>query len=173
MARQAERDRRYARVLEVRAEVATYLRGLGAYDKPPMPDVLDEDPGAPPLDGAVWIAGEWTWRGGAWVWLGGGWTIPDVTRVVVGVDVGGHDAPRPTVVDHRDGAPDRGRVEDHRDAPRHERPQTRDHRDDDRDRGAAAQPTTRDHRDEPRAKDAPRPSDDREDRERPRRRDHR
>lgn len=144
----AARQRRLAAALDARAEVTAYLRWLGAIEKPPMPAPLDEDRGPPPLDGAVWIAGEWVWRGGAWVWITGGWTIPDsgfsrddavdnTITVSIDADAGAEVGGGTThVVTH----PDRDD-----DEPRRDRPKTRDHRDDDEDE-PKPRVKTRDHR---------------------------
>jgi hypothetical protein len=102
--------------------MADYLRWLGAIDRPPMPEPLDEEPGPPPADDAVWVAGEWVWRG-AWTWIHGGWRLPGR---ILGISAGGGRRPQ---------------VRDHRDAPARPRPQTIDHRD-----RAPARPGTRDHR---------------------------
>ncbi|MCB9560875.1 MAG: hypothetical protein H6708_10750 [Kofleriaceae bacterium] len=132
----------------MRGTILANLQMLGAVERPPMPDPVDEDPGAPPIDGALWVAGEWLWRGGEWVWLGGGWSLPDAPPAVrIEVDLGGTAVadPRPAVVDHREPAaappaPSRPAARDHRDPPprSHDdpapsRPRQRDHRDDDDD----------------------------------------
>lgn len=126
------------RRLELALHARTSLRDrwvrFGAIPRPPMPDPLDETPGAPPFDGAVWIAGQWTWLDGRWSWTAGGWSDPDVFTEVGGsgpVEVVEGDATivddvidvaagvgallggtRQTVRDHR--RAERERVRDHR-----------------------------------------------------------
>jgi hypothetical protein len=109
--------------LVVRAALRDYLVSLGANLRPPRPAPKPESPGAPPSDGAEWIAGEWTWSGIEWIWEAGVWRD-------AGVAVRDHRGESTTSVrDHR--SDDR----DHRD----ESPVVRDHR---------AEPAVRDHRDE-------------------------
>jgi hypothetical protein len=45
---------------------------------PPPPPARQEYRPAPPVPGALWIAGAWRWNGSAYVWISGRWTIPGV-----------------------------------------------------------------------------------------------
>ena len=76
-AAEAERQRRQALQLDLaihaRGELRAYLVAIGARERPPMPQLRPENPGAAPFDGAAWVAGYWSWSGTEWMWVGGGW----------------------------------------------------------------------------------------------------
>ena len=175
-----EQDRRLRIALGVRSEVVAYLLLLGAIEKPPMPDPMYEDPGEPPMSGAVWVAGEWVWQDAQWVWMSGAWSFPDdgYSSTGGGIDVDVHvgggsvtvgGGGSVTVEDHRDGGSDGGtvEVEDHRDSGSDGGTvKVEDHRDEKKDED---RPKVRDHRDEDKKKKSKTKTDE----DRPKVRDHR
>jgi hypothetical protein len=66
-------------VMRARIQMRAYLVAMGARERPPMPALIAENPGARPFDGASWIAGHWTWSGVEWGWNPGGWTDRSVS----------------------------------------------------------------------------------------------
>ena len=62
--------------LRARTQLRGYLVGLGAVERPPMPELIVEAHGGAPFDGAVWLEGHWTWSGARWAWTHGGWKDP-------------------------------------------------------------------------------------------------
>lgn len=180
-------QRRDQAALRARADLRAQLIGFGAKARPPRPPPRPENPGAPPFEGAEWIAGSWSWEGDAWAWQDGGWSDPTLfgdageTAVVggevgvgVGVSVGpartyqpgvrDHRRPREHVRDHRDDAPPVWR-DPGRSTPRDDAPRTRDHRDEGRSvwtpRDAGRGATVRDHRKDDEDDDKPRVRDHR------------
>ncbi|MGE0401045.1 MAG: hypothetical protein AB7T06_30325, partial [Kofleriaceae bacterium] len=140
-------QRRLDMALHARTSLRSRWLRFGAIPRPPMPELIAENPGDPPFDGAVWIAGKWTWMNGRWEWTAGGWSDPDVFTEVggdgpvevvedgstiiddvldvgVGVGVGvGAGAVREQTRDHR--REPRPQMRDHRTPPRET---VRDHR---------------------------------------------
>ena len=159
--------RREADALQTRARVRIYLVALGAKERPPRPAPLPEEPGEPPLEGAVWGPGGWAWRDGQWAWIPGSWREPrdhgdhgsddlaglDLALGILGAVLGDGDgdgdggARRRSasieggVRDHRRGTGD-PIVRDHRAGKRDDAaPIVRDHR-----AGRTSEPVIRDHR---------------------------
>jgi hypothetical protein len=54
--------------IQLRVRVRGYLLQLGAREIPPMPALLVENRGAPPMEGWEWTAGAWTFNRTRWVW---------------------------------------------------------------------------------------------------------
>ncbi|MEO6777122.1 MAG: hypothetical protein ABI467_29610 [Kofleriaceae bacterium] len=94
----AERERREAMMLDLslraRLQLRAQLVAFGARERPPMPPLPPEQPGAAPFSGAVWVAGQWAWSGTAWEWSAGGWSDPSS-----GFGEAGGDAVQAVVVD--------------------------------------------------------------------------
>jgi hypothetical protein len=145
----AELERqRGAEALRVRARIAGLLIGYGAVKRPPMPALLDENPGAAPFEGARWIAGHWVWESAKWSWIRGGWrddtvfgvaggpsntdvvvdVAPPAAPVVVGAPPVIIGVPPPVVVVPGVRVGPRPPVVDHRRPPPVRRDDKRDHR---------------------------------------------
>jgi hypothetical protein len=143
-------QRRLDMALRARTTLRDRWARFGAIARPPMPELLAENPGTPPFDGAIWISGKWTWLNGRWTWTAGGWSDPDVFTEVggegpvevvddggtlvedlidIGIGVGaGVGAARQQVRDHRPAKPQRERLRDHRDGKSPRNRDIRDHR---------------------------------------------
>ncbi|MFN0251208.1 MAG: hypothetical protein ACKV2T_30310 [Kofleriaceae bacterium] len=144
-------QRRLELALGARTSLRHRWTRLGAIARPPMPELLAENPGIAPFDGAVWIDGKWVWMNGRWTWVAGGWSDPDVFTEVggdghvevvedggsiiddpiidLGVGVGvGVGATREAVRDHRRPRPKREQFRDHRDGRSPRNGDVRDHR---------------------------------------------
>lgn len=137
-------QRRLDIALHARDRLRQRFLAWGAVARPPMPALLDEEPGDPPYPGAIWTAGKWVWSNGRWEWRAGYWSDPDVfTGVMIGYgsdfEIGGGELETETLRDHRNGKNDR--VRDHRDGQSWGSDNVRDHRDDKK-----PEPTVRDHR---------------------------
>jgi hypothetical protein len=137
-------QRRLDIALDARDRLRERFVAWGAVPRPPMPALLDEEPGDPPFPGAIWTAGKWVWNDGRWEWRAGFWSDPDVfTGVMVGygndVELSGGELETESLRDHRNGNNDQ--VRDHRDGKSFGSDNVRDHRDDKK-----PEPTVRDHR---------------------------
>jgi len=187
------RDREQVRIdiaVRARLRLTAQLLALGAIERPPMPELVAENPGPPPFDGAHWTAGKWTWTGGRWIWTPGGWSDPDVFtatggdvrvggEISVGIGLGGGRGDGTGYTgsrDHRTPSTDSPStdspiVRDHRATeptyvpPTRSEPVVRDHRSD------APAPAVRDHRKDDDKKSDDKKSDDKKDE--PKVRDHR
>jgi hypothetical protein len=145
-------QRRLELALGARASLRDRWTRFGAIARPPMPELLAENPGTAPFEGAVWVDGKWVWTNGRWTWVAGGWSDPDVFTEVggddghveivedggsviddpiidLGVGVGvGVGAAREAVRDHRRQRPKREQFRDHRDGRSPRNGNVRDHR---------------------------------------------
>lgn len=153
------RDRQQIRIdmaLRARLQLTAALLAIGAIERPPMPELVAEEPGSAPFDGAHWTAGTWSWTGGRWIWHRGGWSDPDVFTnaggdigvvrgISIGIGLGGGGATHAGTRDHRgDGTPTY-------DPPTRSEPVVRDHRSD---RASSSGSDTRDHRSQDKSSDS-------------------
>jgi len=154
LARERERmriARAHARTeaIRVRADVSAHLVRLGAVVRPPMPELVPEEPGIAPSEGFAWTAGHWRWQGLRWIWIAGGWSDPTMfdtaggggVTIEVGPPIGPVFREEPVIRDHRP-PPTREApvIRDHR--PPRDQPVVRDHRKSDDDK----KKVIRDHR---------------------------